>query len=171
MHYRRWQVNGDPAVTRSVTRGMPLLERLNYYTSNTGDCWTWAGGLNKDGYGRIQVGQSSAFAHRVSYELRVEAIPEDLVIDHLCRVRRCVNPSHMELVQRAENTMRGYGTGAKNARKTHCIRGHELTQDNIYVYLAASGNPSRTCKACTRIRNKKRVDANKFNPERIEEYA
>ena len=75
-------------------------------------------------------------------------VKDGLVIDHLCRHTSCVNPSHLEAVTPGENTLRGYGPTAMNARKTECVRGHSLSGDNLYV--DPDGN--RGCRACRRIR-------------------
>ena|SRR5579885_311897 len=73
---------------------------------NEDGCWLWTGALS-EGYGRQRVRDFVYLAHRLVYELLVEPIPEGFDIDHLCRVRRCVNPAHLEPVTRAENLRRG----------------------------------------------------------------
>lgn len=96
------------------------------------DCWEWNGSISKTGYGMTcQTALPSQHAHRSSYELLVGKIPKGLVIDHLCRNRRCVNPNHMEPVTSVENVMRGKSQAALNVYKTHCIRGHELSGENL----------------------------------------
>ena len=72
-----------------------------------GGCWIWIGELNRNGYGRIKIFGKRLMAHRVIYELLVGAIPERLVLDHLCKNRCCVNPNHLEPVTVKENTHRG----------------------------------------------------------------
>lgn len=114
-----------------------------------GACWMWVGGIQSDGYGTFFVRleerrRVQARAHRFSYELNVGPIPKGLGLDHLCRNRECVNPAHLEPVTQRENVLRGEGTPAKNAKKTHCIRGHPLSGDNVYNHP----DGSRRCREC-----------------------
>lgn len=106
-------------------------------------CWEWTGAKNAGGYG-VCRGQQ---AHRASYELLVGPIPAGLQLDHLCRNRACVNPDHLEPVTRKVNILRGEGVAAKNARKTHCLNGHELTGHNLIQHKGG-----RECRACARRR-------------------
>lgn len=72
-----------------------------------GECWVWCARLNRNGYGRLSVGGRELMAHRLSYEAHVGPIPDGLLLDHLCRVRQCVNPAHLEPVTHQVNTLRG----------------------------------------------------------------
>jgi hypothetical protein len=72
-------------------------------------CWLWAGSINPDGYGKIRVSSRPSYstgAHRVSWELVHGPVPPGLEMDHLCRVRCCVNPQHLAVVTRSENQLR-----------------------------------------------------------------
>lgn len=89
--------------------------------------------------------------HRVAYELRVGPIPEGMQIDHLCRVRRCVNPAHLEPVSQTENIRRGDSFAGREARQTHCIYGHPFSFENTLLTKS-----ERRCRACQRRRNKLR---------------
>ncbi|MFZ2529632.1 MAG: HNH endonuclease signature motif containing protein [Rhodococcus sp. (in: high G+C Gram-positive bacteria)] len=85
----------------------------------------------------------------MAYELSVGDIPEGLVIDHLCRVRHCVNPAHLEPVTNRENTLRGDCVDANRERslsRTHCKHGHELTPKNTYI----DPRGYRECRTCRR---------------------
>lgn len=110
----------------------------------TDQCWNWTGTLSVSGYGVLQVGQRQVKAHRLSYEMAVGLIPPGLVIDHLCRNKKCVRPDHLEPVENAENVMRGEGWAPKRARWTHCAHGHELSGKNLYIRK----NGRRSCRAC-----------------------
>ena len=73
--------------------------------------------------------------------------------DHLCRVRSCVNPAHLELISVKQNVMRGTGLTAMNAKKTHCPSGHEYTPANTYIF---PDGVERKCRECLRAKNIKR---------------
>ena len=91
-------------------------------------------------------------AHRVVYGLLRAPIPDELEADHLCRNRACVNPEHLEPVPGVENNRRSNSASARHARQTHCLRGHELTKDN--VYLRQRGHKTeRFCRECSRMRD------------------
>lgn len=105
-------------------------------------CWVWTGYRNRQGYGRVLVNGRVKNAHRVAYLLLVGAIPEGLELDHKCRVRSCTNLEHLELVTHRENCLRGVGVGARNAKKTHCKRGHLLARENLY------SGARRQCRLC-----------------------
>lgn len=110
-------------------------------------CWLWTAYKNRDGYGVIRVGGRSGrslLAHRVAYEMSVGTIPGGLVIDHLCRVRHCVRPDHMEPVTNRENLVRGEGFIGVAVRSTHCPSGHAYTDDN----LLPNRNGWRRCRRC-----------------------
>lgn len=111
-------------------------------------CWIWMKKLNMDGYGTFGTGEGAETmpAHRWAYEQFVGPVPAELTMDHLCRVRCCVNPAHLEPVTPRENVLRGIGPAARRAKQTHCLRGHELAGENLYLYKAG-----RHCRTCMRV--------------------
>lgn len=114
-------------------------------------CWLWIGQSHSGGYGVLGKGKGREYAHRISYRIFKGMIPKGLTIDHLCRVRCCVNPEHLEAVTSRENTLRGESISALHKRKSHCKYGHELVSDNL---LMVSSRPSaRICKICKRERD------------------
>lgn len=93
-------------------------------------CWIWLGEIGRNGYGRFsQQGpvRGRWLAHRLAYELVHGPIPAGLEIDHLCRVRACVRPDHLEAVSPAVNKQRA---AAQRPHVTHCPKGHEYTPEN-----------------------------------------
>lgn len=127
---------------------------------NTG-CWLWLGQL-RDGYGRLHSDGKLLQAHRVSYEAFVCDIPDGLQIDHLCRVRCCVNPEHLEPVTQLENVRRGDAAGGRFAAafqraKTHCPKGHPYSEENTEHRKVGS----RRCRACHRAERQRVRDRRK----------
>ncbi len=120
-------------------------------------CWLWAGALSKDGYGLLRKFQ----AHRFAYALVNGEIPDGKEIDHLCNVRRCVNPAHLEAVSRKENVRRAWDRGSNEHRrnrlaaihlsKTHCKRGHPYSAENTRIDDVGA----RRCKTCDSMKSKR----------------
>jgi hypothetical protein len=120
------------------------------YAPELGQCHWWTAYINADGYGQLGIDGKKIYAHRWAYEHYVGPIPEGMHIDHLCRVRHCVRPSHLEPVTQKENILRGEGLCAKNAVKTHCPQGHEYAGENLYLYRRY-----KRCRACHRAESLK----------------
>lgn len=102
----------------------PPLRRFWDRVEKTKTCWNWTGPLSR-GYGRhICVRGVRYSPHRYAWIEKHGPIPEGLQIDHKCRNRRCVRPSHLRVVDQRTNVLCGNGPAAKNARKKHCPKGH-----------------------------------------------
>lgn len=113
----------------------------------TDTCWLWTGTRTGKGYGRFKVNGRLVFAHRFAYELLVGPIPPGLQVDHLCRVRHCVNPAHLEPVTCKENIQRGetgLARGRQQQAKTNCPKGHPYDEGNTGWHR--TGRYCRTCK-------------------------
>lgn len=111
-------------------------------------CWIWIGCLNGTGYASKSLSKGVVdytLVHRYVYDKLVGPIPEGLTLDHLCRVRCCVNPNHLEPVPREENWRRGERN--QYTRKTHCPQGHPYSGHNLVVYYR-DGKPIRYCRIC-----------------------
>jgi hypothetical protein len=93
----RVELEPQPTVAERIAAGVVV--------DATG-CWIWQGTPAKTGYGRMSVGDRLQYVHRLSYEQHVGPVPDGLTIDHLCRVRLCCNPEHLEPATREENTRR-----------------------------------------------------------------
>ena len=137
-----------------------LLERFEqkYIPEPNSGCWLWTAGVNRLGYGTIGTGSRSdgsmkkSFAHRVSYALYRREIPDGLTIDHLCRVRCCVNPDHLDTVSQGVNNLRGRSASSLNSAKTHCPRGHEFNEASVQSFTGKTGQrlSHRICRECNR---------------------
>jgi hypothetical protein len=83
-------------------------------------CWLWMGACNSHGYGHAGVARKTVTIHRLVYETVVGPVPMGLTLDHLCRVRPCCDPRHMEAVTMRENLLRGESPMARMARRVSC---------------------------------------------------
>lgn len=159
-HYKHWRLYGDPLMVPPVPtpeeRFWSKVDKAgpDGFHSQTGEnlgaCWLWTGALNSQngqGYGVAWAVGRLVVAHRCSYEMLTGPIPEGLQIDHLCRVRTCVNPDHLEPVTKRENGRRGLG----GVLKTHCPAGHEYSPENTFV----DHQGHRFCRACKRDRERR----------------
>lgn len=105
----------------------------------TAECWNWKAYVGTHGYGRFWFRGKATEAYRVAYILFVGEIQEGLEIDHICRNRICVKPTHLRLITKKENILCGDGITAKNNEKLTCSQGHMFTfrrnNGQRYCYL------------------------------------
>jgi HNH endonuclease len=160
-HYKRWERFGNPL------RGAPVrlygLREQRFWAKvdrrGEDECWPWTAGKLYNGYGQFD----NQAAHRVAYELAIGPIPAGLQVDHACHNdtgcpggigcphRACCNPTHLEIVTQRENILRGDGLSAKQARQTHCKRGHPFDEANTY-----RNGGKRFCRTCMKRRQQQR---------------
>lgn len=148
LHYKRVLRHGNPAIAGVVQRSITTSQRFaEKYTISKDGCWLWVGAISDTGYGSFWDGEKSLSAHRHSYESTHGKQPSDMHLDHLCRVRRCVNPVHLELVTPRENLRRGNG-----GPREFCKNGHSM---RVSGYLRPDGK-GRMCRKCATVRGRDR---------------
>lgn len=134
-----WFINGH---SRSPFR----LDHPRWKVDETTGCWLWTGSINDDGYGTTWPSPEK-FAHRGAYHRLVGPVPAGMELDHLCRVRACVNPDHLEPVTQALNKGRAHGwMFGPSGVALECQRGHDLTLPGAFYIRAHDGH--RECRAC-----------------------
>ncbi len=132
-------------------------------TSSKKGCWLWVSSKRSNGYGQFCYRRKPKKAHRLLYAMLEGKIPKNKTLDHLCRVRHCVNPGHLEVVMCRENILRGEGLAAIHAQKTQCKRGHPFTIENTYQ----NGKNGRGCRVCRREHVRQwRMNHSKYYEER-----
>jgi len=152
-HYDRWKAHGDarPEMARYARDSVPADVRFWRFVDKAGplpasnptlgNCWIWTGATSKTGYGYFGIAKGQmSLAHRFAVGDRAIGME----VDHLCYVRNCVRPEHLDVVSHADNVarQRSYGTGLKS----ECIHGHPFDEQNTRVLK----NGARACRTCTR---------------------
>lgn len=132
-----------------------LAERFaaKYQVDPGSGCWVWIGHISREGYGKIQANGDARLAHRISWELHRGPIPDGMMMDHLCRNRRCVNPDHLEVVTPAENMKRGMSPTAIAHKTERCRQGHDLRAHGYRRIRASKTSAVGTvvyCRECRR---------------------
>ena len=107
-------------------------------------CITAKRGITTNGYSRIKVNGKNIQAHRWAWELINGAIPDNMVIDHLCKNKACVSIDHLRMVTQQENIMAGLHS---IDNRTHCNKGHSFKEN-----LMVRKNGKRECAECNRVR-------------------
>lgn len=164
-------------VYKRIPMEQRLASRVNFlgpipsYAPHLGSCWLWEGSKDNHGYGKVWDASLEKLVktHRAMYELVIGRIPDGLVIDHLCRVPACCNPTHLEPVSQYENMQRSLTPTMITQRSRVCKRGHKI-------------EPLIECRKCANIKAKERYYANRdailsrqkknnSNPERKQKLA
>jgi HNH endonuclease len=145
-----------PEHTIKTVLGEPYYSRFWNKVEKTATCWLWTGDVSTYGYAQFHLGSRAkritVKGHRLSYEMFLGPITEGMTLDHKCRVRRCVNPAHLEPVSARENVRRGLSIPAQNARKRVCQHGHPFNGLNTKW---RKNPPGRDCKACDAERQRR----------------
>jgi hypothetical protein len=129
-----------------------VIEDRGYKTP----CHIWIRSLDEHGYGQRSQGGRMRRAHIVAWEEQNGLVPDGFELDHLCRVRACRNPDHLELVTSQENFRRGNAPNAVIWRTNVCKHGHDMTLPGG-VYLRENG--TRYCRVCQLERQHRKVMA------------
>jgi hypothetical protein len=148
-HYTRNRRYGDPLIRKSG-RGLPEQDRFWEKVDALGPCWLWTGARTKAGYGNFRLDNRSGIvvAHRYAWTALVGPLDPGIQLDHLCRIRNCVNPDHLDPVTGRVNVLRGMSPSAVTYRTNTCRNGHSM--DDAYDY-----GKGRRCRLCTREREGK----------------
>ena len=140
-----------------LTGATQAVKRVKQFVEiDRNGCWIWQRSLTEFGYGQMRVGDRMQRTHRITYEAFVGPLVGGMHIDHLCRVRACCNPAHLEQVSPRVNCLRGETIAAKNSNKTECVHGHPLTGENVYLRPDRPGRNCRQCKAEANLRHRAR---------------
>ena len=139
---------------RRVNPSFRFWRKVNFdgptVRAELGPCWLWTAHIDDDGYGTFNPTHARPVkAHHWSYEHLIGPIDAE-TLDHLCRVKHCVKPWHLDPCSFGENVLRGGNPPARNARKTECPRGHPLSGDNLRIY-----GGRRYCHICMLERDRR----------------
>jgi hypothetical protein len=130
--------------------------RTNVTVDENG-CWLWRLYVRPNGYGQVAIGKPGiAYVHRAAHEAWKGPIPDGLQIDHLCRVRSCCNPEHLEAVTGRVNVLRGTGFSAQHAVATACPAGHPYDDANTYLRPGRYGRDCRSCRQEVEVADRRR---------------
>lgn len=133
-------------------------------------CWLWQRYIKPNGYGQfVRPVERTRYVHRIAYMTWKGSIPEGLEIDHLCRVRHCCNPEHLEAVAAKVNMYRSENFTATYARTESCPEGHPYDEENTYIRPRNGGG--RDCRKCRTEASRRMRNAlpNQFRDTPVEE--
>ena len=125
--------------------GNRLFNKLTYAEDST--CWLWNGTKDWNGYGKIRFNNKMQYVHRVAFQLFKGPLAKGLVVDHICNIKSCVNPIHLQLITQTANVLRSNAFSGINHRKQFCPKGHKLQIPNLDPSELKRGG--RRCLICS----------------------
>ena len=134
-HYLRKYKHGS--LEKLTMRGEPVLDRIMAKVTVTDAgyktaCWIFGGTIAENGYGGIRHEGKMRRVHVVTYEAKNGPVPDGLELDHLCRVRPCCNPDHVEPVTHLENIRRSSLVGRVNNSKRNSL-GQFMAEEKGFI--------------------------------------
>ena len=128
------------------------------YDEDPGGCYLWNAAITSSGYGSLYWRGKTRMAHRVAWEIEHgQEPPAGLMLDHLCQTKRCVNPAHLEVVTRSENTLRAPHPFNREDKSLCRAKLHEWKAENWLVHRRANGRITLECRLCHNDRARKRA--------------
>lgn len=114
-------------------------------TKPENDCQIWQGGVSKNNYPQAKIERRTTLVHNYIYRnFNEQEIPEGMLVIASCGNKKCLAPQHLVLKNRKEHILTTDSVWAINARKTHCPKGHEYTEDNTFIMSSGA----RACIQC-----------------------
>ena len=142
---------GDTSLVLSDRNLASIMRKISLGPA-AASCWGWRGQIDRHGYARSHLRNADggvdtmALVHRITYQVLVGPIPGGLTLDHLCRIRYCVNPRHLDPCSMGENSARSpFVASSINRTKTECPRGHSYD-----AVRSSKGGTQRSCRTCER---------------------
>lgn len=130
----------------------PKKRLLSHVTvDEVSGCWLWTGRRKDSGYGQSWLDGVQTNAHRIAYIVWRGPVPDGLEVDHICHVRACINPDHLQLATRHENVRRQLRHLAP-----HCANGHDRSVHTVVV--REGGRERRRCRACARVTEARKAE-------------
>lgn len=138
-----------PAWGNEFTFVEPMHRFMDSVDVGSSGCWLWNKSTDVNGYSQFSIRGQMMKGHRFIYEIYIGNIEDGLEIDHLCRVRHCVNPEHLEAVTHAEN-LRRMPRHRTEQWQSSCKNGHPLTEGNYFI---RSDSGTKRCRIYNRIKS------------------
>ena len=131
-------------VSARLDRHTPAVERFLSRVDRSGECWMFVGGKksgSRGQYATFMVNARRVYVHRFAYELWHGPIPEDMTVDHICGIQRCVRPDHLQLLTGSQNSSRWF-----REQRQVCRNGlHPISES---VQTERRGKTALICAPC-----------------------